>query len=331
MRVLVTGGCGFIGAALADGLVVSGRHSVKLLDDLRLGQPSDLELRNLGAEDLGSDNERWPEEGRVALAVGDVCDLEWLGRSARTADALVHLAAIPGIADSLSDPIGNALENVVGTVKVLETARQLGIARVVCASSGAPVGTQEPPYDENTVPRPESPYGAAKLAVEGYCSAYLRAFNLDAVALRFSNIYGPGSHRKQSVVARSIRAAASGRPLTVTGSGSQTRDFIHIDDVVAAIISILSTPLPLPHSLFHVSTGVETRVIDLIGSLADTCRRVGWMTELSTVEAGPGEVQRNSASSARLQQLTGWRPRVELAEGLPATVEWFWRNRVAVL
>ena len=176
----------------------------------------------------------------------DIRNREGLRKIVSGSSAVVHLAAQTGVIPSLEDPAFDMEQNVGGTLNLLEACRIAGTPRFVLASSSAPLGEQEPPIDESKVPRPLSPYGASKLAGEGYCSAYAGSFGLETIALRFSNVYGPRSTYKGSVVAKFIKNILSGIPLTIYGSGGQTRDFIYVEDLCDAIDLAFRPPIPEP-------------------------------------------------------------------------------------
>jgi UDP-glucose 4-epimerase len=194
---LITGGCGFIGARLVNRLLAEDRPpGIRVLDNLSLGQPEDLAALTSfitpSFDDLSGPS-RW-----VELIEGDIRDAETVVCALAGIDVVVHLAARTGVRPSLVDPLGDAAVNVAGTLNLLEGARQRGISRVIFASSGAALGETEQPITEERLPAPASPYGAAKLTGEAYCSAYAKSYGLSALALRFSNVYGPGSKRKES-------------------------------------------------------------------------------------------------------------------------------------
>ncbi len=218
-----------------------------------------------------------PAEGRplqpgetfpVELAPGDIRNPEDCESAARGRDVIVHLAANTGVAPSVEDPRGDMEANVAGTLNMLEAARRHGVKRFVFASSGAPVGEVEPPIHEEPAPRPVSPYRASKLAGEGYCSAYHRTFGLETIALRFGNVYGPGSSHKSSLVAKFIRQALEGTPCEIYGDGGQTRDFVFIQDLVDALIKaalFTAPPPPFPPAVpwglpFQIATSREHTV-----------------------------------------------------------------------
>src|SRR5207245_1208344 len=169
------------------------------------------------------------------LIIGDIRDYETCLRSTQKIDIVVHLAASTGVPTSVENPRANFEANVLGIFNMLEAARKNQVKRFIFASSGAPLGEVEPPIHEEKAPKPVSPYGASKLAGEGYCSVYARCFGLKTVVLRFGNAYGPRSGHKQSVVAKFIKQALDGEALEIYGDGAQTRDFIFIDDLVDAI------------------------------------------------------------------------------------------------
>jgi UDP-glucose 4-epimerase len=244
-------------------------------------------------------------------------------RVCRDADAVVHLAANTGIADSLQDPLGHAATNVMGTLVVLEACRRRGVRACVVASSGAAVGEAPPPMREDLVPNPISPYGASKLAAEAYCLTYRSTFGLSAVALRFSNVYGPHSGHKTSVVARFIATILEGSPLTVYGDGRQTRDFLFVRDLTAAVWAALE-PGRAQHGVYQIGSGVETAITDLLGRLAALAHaRLGRRPRVEHRPARAGEVARNFADPGRARRDLGWTPTTQLDRGLAETFDWF--------
>ena len=226
MKWLITGGCGFIGTSLIRNLQNEGGHQVRVLDNLSTGTRDDLALVCDFQEVIEGSIKDGPEG--IELVVGDILDEQLAQTVAQGVDVIVHLAANTGVGPSVEDPRADCNANVLGTFNYLEAARLNGIKRFVFASSGAPAGEVEPPIHEELPPHPVSPYGASKLAGEGYCSAYARSFGVDTVALRFGNVYGPGSVHKNSVVAKFIRLALEKKPLEIFGDGTQTLSLIHI-------------------------------------------------------------------------------------------------------
>jgi UDP-glucose 4-epimerase len=240
----------------------------------------------------------------------------------RDVDVVVHLAANTGVAPSIADPRFDCSTNVIGTFNYLEGARCAGVRRFVFASSGAATGEMEPPIHEKVPTRPLSPYGASKLAGEAYCSAYANSFGLETVALRFSNVYGPGSGHKQSVVAKFIRHALDGEALVIYGDGGQTRDLIYIDDLVEAI-RLAATRSPLSGEVFQVATSRETTVLELVDALSRALAAEGAPVPGIRFEPGrPGDMRRNYADTSKAKTLLGWQAVIDLAEGLPRTVRW---------
>lgn len=324
MKWLITGGCGFIGGALIRRLLSGGSGpGIRVVDNFAVGDRVDLArvcefTESSGAGELGE----FPESG-VELIEGDILDAELAQRAARGADVIVHLAANTGVAPSVEDPRADCMANVVGTLNYLEAARHAGVGRVVAASSGAALGETEPPLHEEKGPHPASPYGASKLAGEGYCSAYYRAFGLQTVALRFGNVYGPGSGRKNSAVARFIKRAMDGEPLTIYGDGTQTRDFIYIGDLLEAIYRAATVP-GVGGETFQIATSAETAVLELVDELVQALAAAGFENvEVRHGAPRAGDVSRNYADTSKADRLLGWRAEVGLEEGLRRTVEWF--------
>ena len=239
MNWVITGGCGFIGSRLVNALLLDGKNNVRVIDNLSVGSENDLQkiskFRKITTLDAS-------QPQGLELVVGDILDQELISKVCFRSDVIVHLAANTGVVQSVNDPGHDLQTNVIGTVKMLEAARENGVSKFIFASSGAPLGDVQPPMHEELATHPKSPYGASKLAGEAYCSAYFHSFQIDTVSLRFSNVYGPGSSRKNSVIAKFIKSALSKETLEIHGSGEQTRDFIYVDDLVKAIIRLL-TPI----------------------------------------------------------------------------------------
>ena len=324
MNWLVTGGCGFIGVALVRSLVEEGGHAVRVVDNLAVGEREDLagvcEFVEIPPEEVGAIEASSP----VELVVGDILDEELALRAAEGADVIVHLAANTGVMPSIEDPRADCMSNVIGTLNYLEAARHDSVSRFVFASSGGTtIGDATPPIHEEMVPHPLSPYGASKLAGEGYCSAYSRTFGIDTVALRFGNVYGPLSGHKNSVVARFIKRAASGEVLEIYGDGTQTRDFVYVGDLIRAI-RLAATVEGVGGEVFQIATSAETTVQELTQKLLPALASAGVKdVEVRNTEERRGEVRRNYADTSKAERMLGWRAQVGLDEGLRRTVEWF--------
>lgn len=304
MHILVTGGCGFVGSNLVPMLLAEG-HRVRVLDNLSVGSATAL-------ADL-----------EVDLHIGDVRDKEAVARVMQDIEGVVHLAAQTGVIPSVEDPRLDYEINVGGTLNLLQAAVAQGVKRFVFASSNAPLGEQPPPVDETRPPRPLSPYGASKLAGEGYCSAFNGSFGLGTVVLRFANLYGPRSTHKSSVVAKFIRRIQNNEPLIIYGDGRQTRDFIHVADLGQAIR--LALQADLSGELFQIATGRETSVLELVEILkaAFSDQEI----EVQFAAARPGEIIRNYSNIDRARRLLGFAPTVDLKQGITETCAWFARQK----
>jgi len=323
MRWLITGGCGFIGSSLIAHLVEQGGHSIRVVDNLSVGTRDDLanvcqfeEIDTASLLPLESN-------GSVELVVGDILDERLALSVGAGAEVIVHLAANTGVGPSVEDPRKDCVTNVMGTLNYLESARFNSVRRFVFASSGAPVGECTPPIHENKVPHPVSPYGASKLAGEGYCSSYFRTFEIETVALRFGNVYGPKSGHKNSVVAKFIKQAMQGESLEIFGDGGQTRDFIYIEDLVNAIWLAASRE-NVGGEIFQIATNKETTVNELVDMLVAVLHAEGVNGfEVIHGEQRLGDVRRNFSDTSKAKSMLGWHCSTDLEQGLLNTVSSF--------
>ncbi len=255
------------------------------------------------------------------LVQGSLADPDVVHGAVAGVDAIVHLAARAGIDDSVRDPLGTFEANVTWSVGLLEAARGAGVRRFVFASSNAAAGDHEPPSDETDLPHPVSPYGASKLAIEAYAQAYAATYGLAACSLRFSNAYGPHSLHKRSVVAAWLRAGLAGDPITIHGDGGQTRDFVFVGDLAAAVIAALDAPEDrVAGELFQAGTGVETTVAELASGIE---RAIGRPLDVRYGPARAGDVRRNVARVDKAAATLGYRAAVSLDDGLAETARWF--------
>lgn len=298
---LVTGGCGFIGVNLLARLA-SLEASVRVLDNLSLGRREDIE--GLGAE----------------LQIGDIRNLPAVARACQGVDVVVHLAAHTRVIESIANPELNFDVNVVGTMNVLRACREAGVKKMIFASTGGAIlGERDPPVHEEMAPHPLSPYGASKLAGEAYCSAYSASYGLNTVALRFSNVYGPYSYQKGSVVAQFFKNLVREEPIVIYGDGEQTRDFIYVDDLVEAIL--LAVNADTPGEAFQIASGQETSIHTLIGAMRRAAP--GAAFDVRYEPARPGEVLRNYALIDKAHRILGYAPKTLLEDGLRKTWAWF--------
>jgi len=305
VRVVVTGGAGFIGANLCARLAAHDDvDAVVVLDDLSTGRAENLN---------GIDAE---------LVVGSILDAELVDRLVRDADSVVHLAARGSVPRSLLDPMGTHEVNASGSAIVLDAARRGALPHVVVASSSSVYGANPVlPKREDQAPLPVSPYAASKLAMEGYAHAYAASFDLPVLVFRFFNVFGPlqpGDHDYAAVIPRFVTAALTGMPLEVHGDGEQSRDFTFVGDVCTILVDAVVRRVTYPDSV-NLAFGTNTtllHVIELLQGLIDTPLRV------EHVDPRPGDVRHSQADCTRLLELFPDVAAVPFAEGLQATVEW---------
>jgi UDP-glucose 4-epimerase len=258
----------------------------------------------------------------AGLVVGDIRDARTLDDAVAGCGAVIHLAAAGSVVGSVADPAANFEANVAGTFRVLDAARRNGVGRVVQASTGgALIGDAMPPVDERSLPKPLSPYGASKLAGEGYAHAFAKTYGMRTVAVRFGNVYGPWCGRKRGVLNVFFGALRSGEPLVIYGDGTASRDYVHVSDIAAALQLALENPGIPGGTVLHAASGVETT----IAALADLCRRAAGRPDhpVSYQPARPGEVGRNFARYDLAHRLLGYSPTVPIEDGIPLLWKWF--------
>ncbi|HJS65928.1 MAG TPA: NAD-dependent epimerase/dehydratase family protein [Nitrospiraceae bacterium] len=302
MKVLVTGGAGFIGSHLVDRLIQEG-HEVVVVDNLSTGKRRNL---NRAARFFKLDIQSWR--------------LERVFRNERP-NVVMHLAAQMDVRKSVEDPVFDAQVNVLGTLNVLQQAVRHGVRKVVFSSSGGAIyGEQEIyPAPESHVTRPLSPYGISKLCGEQYLSYYQRVSGLQVVNLRYANVYGPRQDPdgEAGVVAIFIQKLLNNEQAIVNGNGRQTRDFVYVEDVVEANLAVMGQET---QGTFNVGTGEETSINDvlriLVGHTNSTCKELHG-------PAKHGEQVRSVIDASKIRQELSWEPRTELSEGLKRTIDYF--------
>jgi UDP-glucose 4-epimerase len=309
MKVVVTGGAGFIGGNLVRRLVrTRWVHEVVAIDDLSTGDLSNL-------DDLP-----------VRFLEGSVLDAELLDLAFAGADAVVHLAAVPSVPRSLIDPVRSHEANVSGTLAVLEAARRARGPHVVVASSSSVYGANPAlPKHEDLCPMPMSPYAVSKLATECYTLAYGTCFGLDVLPFRFFNVFGPlqpANHAYAAVVPAFVSAALDGRPLTIFGDGLQTRDFTYVDTVVDTLVEAVARRVTSPGPV-NLAFGTRVTLLQLVAELE---RLLGQPLPVEHRSPRPGDVRNSQADNTRLRKLFPQVSPVPLADGLRATVEWMARQ-----
>jgi UDP-glucose 4-epimerase len=308
MKCLVTGGAGFIGSNLVDALLARG-DEVTVVDNLSTGRLSNLDAGLAAGAEL------------VELDIRDAGALAELALRKRP-ETVFHLAAQIDVRKSLVDPAFDAAVNVGGTANVLEAARVAECGRVVFVSTGGAIygegDGQQLPLGEGAPIAPLSAYGQSKFAAEGYLALYERLYGVSGVALRLGNVYGPRQDPlgEAGVIAIFCGLLSSGGRPTIYGDGTQTRDYIYVGDVVAAALAAAGSSATGP---INIGTGIETDVL----ALAEALGRLGGVEnfEPEFAPARTGEVQRITLDAARAEAELGWRPEMDLEQGLRLTLD----------
>lgn len=302
MNILITGGAGFIGSHIVDAYLQSG-HRVVILDNLSSGKKKNIPSKAVFYEmDL--------LDPQVEKLIRD-----------ENIEVINHHAAQISVTHSVTDPLEDANINIIGSIRLLESAKSCGVKKFIFASTGGAIyGVQDSfPADENHACRPESPYAISKFSVENYLTFYRKTHGLNTVILRYSNVYGPRQdpHGEAGVVAIFCQKLLKKSQPTIFGDGEQTRDFISVLDVAQANVVALNSPLT---GTFNISTGKETTVNELLQNIA---RMTG--NGLTPQYGAPrkGELQRSVIDSGKFQKNMDWNPKVSLKEGLGKTYEFF--------
>ena len=299
MRCVVTGGCGFIGSHIVDALIRDG-CDVVVLDDLSTGN---REYLNPAA----------------ALVEGSVADAEVVRSATEGATWVFHLAALARVQQSVDDPIGTHNINVNGTLNVLQAARENGLERVIVSSSSSVYGDQPTHLMTEDLPaNPMSPYGLHKLIGEQYADLFATLFGVQVVSLRYFNVYGPRQSAEGAyalVIPHFLRLRDEGKPLTIYGDGCQTRDYVHIDDVVRANMHAANSELPAGRAVaLNVGSGEETSVNEIAEMVG------GEVEHIIPNPRGAFEELRKCADMSRAKSVISWEPRIRLAEGIKSVL-----------
>ncbi len=298
MKILITGGAGFIGSHLVDALIERG-FDVVVIDNLSTGKEENL-----------NPNAQFYKE--------DICDLEKIKPIFKGVDYVFHLAARPRIPFSIDFPHEAHKNNALGTLHVLIAARDAGVKRVIFASSSSVYGDQEKlPFHEELIPKPKNPYAFQKLIGEQYCRLFYELYGLPSVSLRYFNVYGPrisldGPYAL--VIGKFLIQKKNKEPLTVEGSGEQTRDFTHIRDVIQANLLAMENNKIGKGEVINIGAGKNhsiKKIADLIGG------------KVIYAPPRPGDMQHTLADNRRAREVLGWQPSVSIEEGIQEIKKWF--------
>jgi UDP-glucose 4-epimerase len=301
MRVLVTGGAGFIGSHLTDALAGRG-DEVNVVDDLSSGRAARVDERAV----------------LHAVSIIDAEQLSALAEKVRP-ELICHLAAQIDVRASVAFPAADARTNVVGTVNVLEAARTAGARVLFCSTGGALYGRDAPiPSLEDVLPLPESPYGIAKYCAEQYVGLYNRLHSTRHAVLRFANVYGPRQDPsgEAGVVAIFCSRVLAGQQPTIYGDGTQTRDYVYVGDAVAAFLAAADSGRP---GTWNIGTGAEVSVLDLAAIIGEAAGRP---VKPEFAPQRPGELQRSALAVERARRDLGWSPVTSLGEGVRSVYQW---------
>lgn len=306
MKVLVTGGAGFIGSHLVEALVARGDR-VRVLDNLATGYRENL----------------CAVQNAIEFVHGDLCDLAVTQTAVREVEVIFHQAALPSVPRSIQNPAASHAANLTGTLNLLIAARGAGVRRVVFASSSSVYGnTPTLPKVETMMPQPLSPYAVTKLAGEYYCRVFAELYGLETICLRYFNVFGPRqdpTSQYAGVLAKFVRCARRGEPFPVYGDGEQSRDFTYVENVVQA--NLLAADKAVERgAVINIACGVRTTLNEIIALLNELTRQT-----LPIHYAPPrvGEVRHSLADISRARAWLGYRPTVDVREGLRRTLEWY--------
>ena len=306
-RIIVTGGLGFIGANLVNKLL--NDFEVLVIDNGSVGK---LNLQLL--------------KQNVKLIEADLQDKDLISQILNKDDLVIHLAAKGNVVESVASPIDNFQSNVVSTLSLLEAMRKSQTNKIIFASTGgALMGNSQPPVNEYSCPKPISPYGASKLACEGYINAYSNSYNFKSIIFRFGNVYGPYSLHKKGVINKFIINILNNKKLEIFGSLETSRDYIHVDDICSGIklgINKIISSKKI-NSTFHLANGKEVRLKDLIDILTQISNK---KIQTNLYPYRKGEVLNNCSDFSLAKDQLEFEPKINLEVGLSELYSWIDKN-----
>lgn len=300
MKVLVTGGAGFLGSHI-NNLLISSGHQVTVLDNLSKGHRESIH----------------PD---AKLIVGDIKDPIKTKEALKNIDAVIHMAGLIIVPQSVKDPILYTKSNVLGSVNLLQSMREVGVKKIIFSSSACVYGDpQKLPITEDQPLHPDNPYGASKAAIEAFLQAFHADFKFDVTILRYFNPYGPGElHNPEThAIPNFIKATLAKKPIPLYWKGEQIRDFIYVNDLASSHTEVLNLK---GFNIFNVGTETGNKIIDVVKLIF---KIIGYEVPINNLGERPGDVQANYASSKKLQDTVGWKAKVGLSDGLKQTIDFF--------
>ena len=300
MKILVTGGAGFIGSWVTKMLLDQG-HEVTVLDSLVHGYKENVDTR-------------------ANLIIGDINDPQKTKEALKGVDAVIHMAGLIVVPESVKDPIKYTENNVLGTITLLESMREVGVKKIIFSSSACVYGSPDKlPIKEDTPLHPDNPYGATKAAIEAFLQAYHANFGFDVTILRYFNPYGPGKVYPPitHAIPNFIMSTLSKKPVPLYWKGEQIRDFIYIEDLAQAHIDVLKLS---GFNIFNLGMEEGVKVKDVVDLIFDV---VGYKVPISDLGKRAGDVHASYASSEKLKKAVGWKAKVDLREGLKRTIDYY--------
>ena len=319
MKVLITGGLGFIGSNLVEYLLTKASIKKIIIVD-NFSKSSTRYLDTITRYKLFTSSKKYKNSSnRVQVVKSDINNKDFAFKITKNIDYVIHLAAESGVDISISKPYESFQTNVIGAYNYIEASRKNNVKRFIFASSGAVFGDMKPPLKETNIRVPISPYGSSKLTIETFCETYSNVFGLNTTILRFSNAYGPYSLHKQSIVSKFINNILCKKAIMVNGDGSITRDYIHVSDICNAIYKSIKDTNGA--KTYHVGTGKETSINQLIKIFKTEC--VNYDISIKYGSDRVGDMKKNYTSIARIKKHLNWSPRVSLQKGFLKTFKWF--------
>ena len=300
MNILITGGAGFIGSNLVNLLSKNKKYKITIVDNFSKGSINYIKKNN------------------VKIKKGDIKNYKFLKKCFKKIDCVIHLAGSTRVIDSIKDPISNFRENLIGTLNLLSLSKEKKVSNFIFASSGgALLGEKNKISNEHALPSPSSPYGASKVACEAYCMAFSKSYNLDVKCLRFSNVYGPNSWHKESIVATLFKNILNRRDTTIFGDGTQTRDFIYVEDICSGIIKSMNSKYS---GVINIGTGKSFSLKYLIKTVK---KITNTKLNLKHKNFRKGEIKKSRVDNSKAISLIKFKTSFDFEEGLINTWKWF--------